>query len=321
MRHVLILRALGLGDFLTGVPAYRGLRSSYRDAVLILAAPGYLEPLIPLTGAIDRLLPTSGLGRLGLVDPAPDVAVNLHGRGPQSIDELLRDGPGKLITHRHPRRPQVAGIDWQEDLHEVQRWCRLLELAGISADPRDLRLAPPYLPAPVSGAIVIHPGAAAPARRWPAERFGAAASLLRDAGLPIVVTGTSAEKVAADTAIRSADLAASSNLCGELDLAELAALIASARLVISGDTGVAHLASAYGTPSVILFGPTPPSRWGPPPDGPHTALWHGSTGDPHSDQPDAGLLEIEVEDVVREAQARLQARRRPHWSTAGAPVM
>ena len=56
---------------------------------------------------------------------------------------------------------------------------------------------------------------------------------------------------------------------------------------------VAHLATAYGTPSVLLFGPTAPSRWGPPADGPHEVLWCGDgTGDPWGDEPDPALLRI-----------------------------
>jgi ADP-heptose:LPS heptosyltransferase len=110
---------------------------------------------------------------------------------------------------------------------------------------------------------------------------------------------------AAALVVRSAGLSPENNLCGELDVIQLAALVANARLVICGDTGVAHLASAYGTPSVLIFGPTPPSQWGPPAGGPHTVLWHGSSGDPHGDQPDLGLLRIGVEDVLEAASRRL----------------
>jgi ADP-heptose:LPS heptosyltransferase len=68
---------------------------------------------------------------------------------------------------------------------------------------------------------------------------------------------------------------------------------------VCGDTGVAHLATAFGTPSVVLFGPTPPSEWGPPPNRPrHQVLWAGRRGDPHGQSPDAGLLAIEVPDVL-----------------------
>ena len=305
MPHVLILRALGLGDFLTGVPGYRALRNAHPEATLTLAAPAYLEPLLGLTGALDRLHPTRGLGQLGSIDPPPDLAVNLHGRGPESIDQLLATGARKLITHRHPLRVGVEGPDWTDDLHEVSRWCRLLNLEGIPTDPRDLRLRSPGITPLVSDAIVVHPGAASSARRWPAERFGAVAQHLADDGHPVVVTGTPDEARAAATVIGRGGLPNGANLCGRLDLAELATLIAHARLVICGDTGVAHLATAYGTPSVLLFGPTPPSRWGPPDDGPHTVLWHGSTGDPHGHRADSGLLKIGVAEVVDAARRRL----------------
>ncbi|MDP9388463.1 MAG: glycosyltransferase family 9 protein, partial [Actinomycetota bacterium] len=87
-------------------------------------------------------------------------------------------------------------------------------------------------------------------------------------------------------------------LAGRTDLLGLAAVVAAAGRVVSGDTGVAHLASAFGTPSVILFGPVPPSRWGPPPSGPHRALWAGTVGDPHAPRRDPGLLRLHVDDVL-----------------------
>ncbi|WP_162795410.1 glycosyltransferase family 9 protein, partial [Nonomuraea lactucae] len=78
----------------------------------------------------------------------------------------------------------------------------------------------------------------------------------------------------------------------------LVGLVRHARLVVSGDTGVAHLASAFRAPSVVLFGPVSPALWGPPPGGRHVALWAGLNGDPHGDRVDPGLLEIGVSEVV-----------------------
>jgi hypothetical protein len=86
---------------------------------------------------------------------------------------------------------------------------------------------------------------------------------------------------------------------GPTDLLRLAALVAAAGRVACADTGVAHLATALGTPSVVLFGPTSPARWGPPPDRPiHRVLWAGSTGPPHGSRPHPGLLAITVDDVI-----------------------
>jgi ADP-heptose:LPS heptosyltransferase len=76
--------------------------------------------------------------------------------------------------------------------------------------------------------------------------------------------------------------------------------VAAARRVICGDTGLAHLASAYGIASVVLFGPTSPERWGPPPRARHRVVWAGSTGDPHAAEPDAGLLAITPAQVIAE---------------------
>jgi len=80
---------------------------------------------------------------------------------------------------------------------------------------------------------------------------------------------------------------------------------------VCGDTGLAHLASAYGTPSVQLFGPMPPSLWGPP-AGPHTVIWHGrGVGNPHAVAPDPALLKIGVDEVIQAARERLAAGRTP----------
>jgi ADP-heptose:LPS heptosyltransferase len=307
--QILILRALGLGDFLTAVPAYRALRAAFPGATVTLAAPASLRPLLPLTGAIDQLHPTAQLGQLrhdGGDLVRPDLAVNLHGSGPQSIDDLLATRPGRLITHSSVQRPRVDGPPWDAQLHEVCRWSRLLELSGIPVDASDLELSIPPAAPPVSDAIVIHPGAASPARQWPADRFGEVARQLTETGHPVVVTGTDAEQQGVQAVVRAGRLPPGSDLCGLLDLAQLAALVAAARLVISGDTGIAHLATAYGTPSVVLFGPTPPQLWGPPAGGPHTVLWHERTGDPHGREPDPGLLSIGVDEVVSAARPRLR---------------
>jgi ADP-heptose:LPS heptosyltransferase len=92
-----------------------------------------------------------------------------------------------------------------------------------------------------------------------------------------------------------------------LPLEELASLIAHARLVISGDTGVAHLASAYARPSVTLFGPVSPSEWGPPEHPRHQVLFVGNgKGDPHAERCDPALLAISVSDVLAASERAIR---------------
>jgi ADP-heptose:LPS heptosyltransferase len=86
-------------------------------------------------------------------------------------------------------------------------------------------------------------------------------------------------------------------------------------LVLSGDTGLAHLAAAFGTPAVTLAGPVPPRLWGPPPRPWHRVLWAGLEGDPHAAQPGPGLLAITPTQVIAAATELLVPYRRrfSHW--------
>lgn len=302
---VLVLRALGLGDLLTSVPALRGLRRHYRDATLVLAAPARYRELALLTGAVDDVLPTECLGDLATLPAQPSVAVNLHGCGPQSHDHLLAWRPRSVITHSHPRYPRLSGPSWCAEEHEINRWCALLEWSGIRCESTDVLISRPEVENGETDAVVIHPGASAPARQWPVDRFAAVADALRNDGHDVLITGSAAEFDLAHAVARAAGLPRTAVLAGLLDLPALTALVCDSTLVICGDTGMAHLAAATGTASVVLFGPTAPSRWGPRGPAPHVALWAGRTGDPHGAVPDPNLLRIDTASVLAASRRML----------------
>jgi ADP-heptose:LPS heptosyltransferase len=287
--RLVVLRALGLGDLLTAVPALRALARAFPAHERVLLAPAALAPVVELLGdATYALHHVDGVRTLPAALPPiardADVAVNLHGRGPQSTALLSAAQPRALVAFGR----QAA---WRDGEHETARWCRLLEAAGIEADPGDLDLAPPAEPTPYPGATVIHPGAAAPARRWPAARWAAVG---RELAGPVVVTAGPGEEPLARAVARAAGATVFAG-----DLRGLAALVAGAARVLCADTGVAHLATALGTPSVVLFGPTPPAQWGPPPERTrHRVLWAGGRGDPNGARPDPGLLTLQPHDVL-----------------------
>ena len=306
--RVLVLRALGLGDLLTAVPALRGLRRAFPRHRIDLAAPAGLTPLALYTGAVDGVVDATGLAPLPVDVGGADLAVNLHGRGPQSHRRLLERAPRALIAFAHTEVPESrSGPGWRADEHEVARWCRLLAECGIRADPADLRLPRPpgWRERDVT---VIHPGAASGARRWPPDRWARVAAEEWRRGRRVVLTGSSRERPLCIAIARAASLPEDTSAAGETGPLELLRIVASVGRVVCADTGLAHLATALGTPSVVLFGPTPPSLWGPPPDGRHVVLWHGTRGDPHADDPDPGLLAIGVDEVL-DALARLDGSR------------
>jgi ADP-heptose:LPS heptosyltransferase len=300
---LLVLRALGLGDFLTGLPALRALRSAYPHHRVVLAAPPQLEPLARLSGAVDEVHPASPLARLDDASAGADLAVNLHGKGPESHRVLLAARPKRLLAFANAEVQESAGMPaWRPHEHEVRRWCRLLEEAGIRADPSRLELSSPArTPVWDVPTTIVHPGSADPARRWPVERFAAVVRAEREAGRRVVVTGSAAEVGLAAEVARLAGLDDGDVLAGKTDSLELAALVAAAARVVCGDTGVAHLATALGTPSVVLFGPMSPEYWGPPAERrQHRVLWAGEIADMRTSAPHPALLLIDVADVLHE---------------------
>ena len=186
------------------------------------------------------------------------MALLLRIAGVPWIGAISDDYPGALLDLRH-RVP--------DDLPEAERNLSLAGAAGFVPDADGARLAvrrpreasrPSWLPE--RPYVVLHPGAAVPARRPSPARAQAMVAALAEAGWPVVVTGSPAERdltaqVAGDVGIDSA---------GRLDLESLTAVLDGAQVAVMPNTGPAHLAAAVGTPVVSLFAPVVPNtRWAP----------------------------------------------------------
>ncbi|NYI04107.1 glycosyltransferase family 9 protein [Allostreptomyces psammosilenae] len=285
-RHVLAVRLDALGDVLLAGPALRALAAG-ADRLTVLAGPDGAAAARLLPG-VDAVLtwhcPWIAAEPPG-VDPA-DVAALVDRIRALAVDEavvftsfhqsplptalLLRlagvprisaisaDYPGALLDVRHR-------VD--DDLPEPERARSLAEAAGFPVPDGDdgrLRVAGP-LPDTThltggDGHVVVHPGASAPARRWPAERCAEAVRALTAAGHRVVVTGAPGETaLTARVAGRYG-----TDLGGRTPLPELASVLASAAAVVAPNTGPAHLAAAVGTPVVSLYAPVVPAvRWAP----------------------------------------------------------
>lgn len=170
-----------------------------------------------------------------------------------------RENPYQLLTDyiRDPE-PKLTR-------HEVQRQLDLVASVGYRTLDQRLRLTVPEsahrrvvhrlteLGLNFSQPwIVIHPGASAPSRRYPPESFAAVARSLMQLGITPVFTGTRPERPLVDNIRKQLDISVPS-LVDQLDLAELSALIAAAPLLLSNNTGPAHLAAALGTAVVDLY--------------------------------------------------------------------
>jgi ADP-heptose:LPS heptosyltransferase len=191
--------------------------------------------------------------------PLP-LALLLRMAGVATIAAISVDYPGSLLDVRHR-------VD--DDLHEVERALSLVATLGYRLpEGDDGRLAvrrAGFTEVPARPYVVVHPGAAAPARAWSPDRHAALVDALVAAGRRVVVTGGETERALTTlVAGATAPTRPVTDLGGRLDLAGLAEVLAAADALVVGNTGPAHLAAAVGTPVVSLFAPVVPAvRWRP----------------------------------------------------------
>jgi heptosyltransferase-2 len=160
-----------------------------------------------------------------------------------------------LLTHRlkNPkgRPPMVAFYSALagEPGIEVDRPQLLL-----SKEQVDTALAKAHLP--IGGFYAFAPGAEfGPAKRWPAIHY---AELAKTLDAPVVLLGSAKEAPLCDEICAEADAHECVNLAGKTSLLDAFALIAGARAVVSNDSGLMHVAAAFGVPQVALFGSSSP---------------------------------------------------------------
>lgn len=193
-----------------------------------------------------------------------------------------------LRLARARENPYLLLTDWvretephDELVHEVDRQRSLVARPGVGLEPE--RPAP-LLRIPASAAseartllqrlgvrrerpwVVVHPGASAASRRYPAASFTAVVSQLAALGWQVVLTGGEDERDLTREIVRGSRSSMVLDAAGELSFAGLAALLRDAPMLLSNNTGPVHIASAVGTPVVVLYALTNPQHtpWGVP---------------------------------------------------------
>jgi ADP-heptose:LPS heptosyltransferase len=277
----------GLGDLLCAVPSWRALRAAVPDAhVTLVAQPLAASVVARLPGYVDEHLLFPGFP--GLPDAGQDVretvrflaaaqerqfdlVVQQHGDGRvTNVLACLLGGRRTAGFHGpHSLRPDPdTFLPYPDSEHEVRRHLRLMAHLGARACGEHLELellpqdrkAADAIATDIGPYAVLHPGAADPARRWPAHAFVEVGRALAGRGLGVLVTGGAAEVALAD-GIADAVGGAARSVAGRTDLGVLAALIDGASLVVCNDTGPSHLAVARGVRSVVTVPGAPDRAW------------------------------------------------------------
>ncbi|GGX04544.1 hypothetical protein GCM10007242_07100 [Pigmentiphaga litoralis] len=297
VRRILAVRLDNLGDVLMSTPALSALKASFPGAQLTLMASPSGAAITPFLPCIDDVIvydapwvksngTAEGSADLAMAERlrgmAFDAAVifTVYSQSALPAAMLCRfAGIPRVLAHCR-ENPYRLLTDWVRDTavedngrHETQRQLDLVRTVGATvADERLVfRVAPADRTnlrtklaargvAAGRGWTLVHPGATAPSRRYPADRFATVARTLSDDGRgPVLVTGGTDEAELAGAVAAQAGRGVIS-IAGTLTLGEFAALIADAALLVSNNSGPVHLAAALGTPVVDLYALTNPQH-------------------------------------------------------------
>ncbi|KAB8186505.1 glycosyltransferase family 9 protein [Microbispora catharanthi] len=358
LARVLVIRPDNLGDVVMAGPALRALRRAAPRARLdLLAAPAgaAAAALLPeVDGVLTASVSWQKTGGeevpvtddLDLVDRIGwggyEAAVILTSFSQASWPAaylcrlagvpvrvgMSKEFGGAGLTHWVPSPP--------DETHQVDRALHLLERAGVPPVEGRLRVRVPAEAASAARRLLdgrpggdgradgrgrrpcalILPGASCSARRYPADRFARVAGLLTAAGLRVLVAGTAREAPLVEAT--GAGVPGAVLLPGRLDVPVLAALIDAVDVVVCNNSGGAHLASALGTPVVVLFAGTEQVEQYRPRFGPASILTVPTACSPCRQFacPFAlDCLDIPPEQVAAEALRLADERGGPWWQT------
>lgn len=283
-KRIAVVRTDRLGDMVLTLPMCAALRQEIPDAEITLITRTYVAPLLYQSPVIDRIIYADTPKEVSAAIRNTEIDMIFFPR-PQFSEYLAafraripyRVGSGYrwysfLLTQKQYDHRKTA------EYHEAEYNTRLIE--GVLGRNVATRLVRPCLHPDskiriqnllathgIAGTapIILHPGSGASAVDWPVEKFGdLACELLASTSHPIVITGISTERHLCESIVKKCPQAV--NLCGELPLSDMIALLDRAALLIANSTGVLHVAAALGTPVVGLYPQSVPmsaARWGP----------------------------------------------------------
>jgi ADP-heptose:LPS heptosyltransferase len=296
--RILLLNRNHIGDCLFTTPAIRALRSAYPEAVLVAAVPPANHDLLASNPCLSEVLvrPLRGVSeQLRLLREVRrrqfDLVISFQEKS-FFYAALARLSGARLtvsLQHWRTRAFYHRSVPADPDQHEVEKYHAIAQavLSPLSRSGAGSRRAWSLQPpgamelhvsrehrmrakailselgvADASEFVGINPGATLRVKRWPEDRFAAVGrDLASTYGLTILLFGGRDDEARSSAIARSIPGAVS--VAGRTGLGETAALLRRCRLLISGDTGPLHMAVAVGVPSVGLFGPTDPGRYGP----------------------------------------------------------
>lgn len=292
---IVLVRPGRLGDFLCAIPAFRAVRAGATGADITFIGLPFAAELVSRYPYFDRFEPFPGFSGIADHDFDArrtlvflqrmqaenfDLAIQIHGSGVFSNPFTKLLGAKYTAGFRRPEDGNL-GLDrtvvFPEEGHEVSRCLTLVSELGFPVTSERLEfpllrqdfaelseLIPLDILLGGRPLIGLQPTAEEQTRRWMPDRFAKVGETLarRYNGIP-VITGKAGDMDLAASVQASISVPVL-NLAGRTSLGALAALVSRLSILITNDSGPAHIAYALGTRSVTIFGDADHRRWGPP---------------------------------------------------------
>lgn len=271
---ILVIRPGGIGDAVLLIPALHALKAKFPAAHVTILAERRNAAIFDLCPLVDKTLRYDhSYDLLTVLRGTYDVVIDTEQWHRLSAVVTRLTGASISIGYATNERGRLftRQIPYSHDDYEAESFLHLLEPLGIHSvampelfidiQPQSSARMTAFMADYVDTRFVtIFPGASVPERRWGAERFRRVAELLVALGIGVVVVGGK-EDCQQGEVITGGGVGL--NLAGLTSLAETAAVIQKSSLLLSGDSGVLHIAVGLGVPTVSLFGPGRAKKWAP----------------------------------------------------------
>jgi len=273
-RNILFIRPGGIGDAVLLLRAIRLVKETYPACTITVLAERRNAAIFSFCGAVTRVLLYDRISDLrAVVRGGFDVVIDTEQWHRLSAVVARLTGAPLLIGFATNNRKKLFthSIAYSHDSNEGESFLALLKPLGIFP-PKELETSldiPPQATANMEKKlavlagkpyIVLFPGASIPERRWGTQKFQDLARRIHDLGFPVVVVGGRDDEASGNDIVSGG---AGINFAGKTSLAETAALLAHSRLLVTGDSGVLHIAAELKVPTVSLFGPGIEKKWAP----------------------------------------------------------
>ena len=301
VRKVLVVRLRSIGDTVLATPSLIALRRFLPDAQVDILLEEWVAPLLDGLDAVDNVIAV-GAGRRSRISTMRrlrqeryDVVFNLHGGTTSTFFAAATGAPARigweeyqysfLYTHLFP-----SSADFWRRLvtHSAEQQLALLGFAGIPVEDKlraslavtpqaqrsleaKLRSKTDWTDGTDGRFALIHPAAAFATKEWPTENFARLAGHLAARGLRTLAVAAKHESTVLERLAAAAHVPI--DVCDDLTLPEITALASRAMLFVGNDSGIAHIAAAVGTSSVVIFGSSNRDHWRPWTDAPNEIVF------------------------------------------------